>query len=410
MNVLCINNYHYLKGGAERVFFEEMNLLKSKGCSISVFSRDHNQNVLSEYDKFFPSKIVTDQISYTLKELLLIPKLFYSMESKCSIQSLLNKIKVDVAHAHNIYGRLTTSILDTLRKNRIPIIMTLHDYKVLCPNYKMMHHGKICQDCYKHSYYNAILNCCHKNSFVASAIYAFETYFNFIFKKYHNNVQYFISPSKFLKTKLIDFGWPKTRIKYIPNFISSKNFTPNFVPGKYFLYIGRLSSEKGINTLIKAFSTIKEKDIELKIAGDGPLEKKLRDFALKDKRIKFCGFLSGIELAIITKKALAVVVPSEWFENAPLSVLEAMAYGKPVIGSKIGGIPEIIEHNKNGYLFESGSADALAKVMITLMNKNHYDIEKMGREARERIENTYNEESHFNQLMKVYYEAKEIMR
>ena len=410
MNTLIINNYNYLRGGAESVFFAENELLKRHGNYVTVFSCKHPQNLSAKYEHFFPSEMNTDSVSYSLKGMRSLFRLFYSLEAKKCLQKVLNEEKIDLAHVHNIYGRLTTSILDVLHEKGIPVVMTLHDYKVICPNYKLMHHGRICEDCYKHAYYHAILNRCHKNSLIASAIYSFETYFNYFFNKYKKNVDFFISPSKFLKAKLIEFGFPEKRIEYIPNFLSVKDFEPNYQPGDYFLYLGRLSSEKGIETLIQTFLNMKRSDLHLKIVGEGPLETDLKEIGRSDSRISFSGYLTGARLVEVTKNALAVVVPSEWYENAPLSVLEAMAYGKPVIGARIGGIPEMIDHGRNGFLFESANVQSLTQTMSKLLDMNRNAIIAMGRSSRGKVETEYNSDIHYNRLITLYRKATKLNR
>lgn len=397
-----LNNFNYLRGGAETVFLSEVALLKKQGHRVAVFSRKHPDNLPAEFERFFPSEMITDNLSPSAKGLRSLLGLFYSLESKKCLNAMLQEIRVDVAHVHNIYGRLTTSILDALNANGIPVVMTLHDYKLICPNYKLMHHGKICEDCLGDRYYNAVLNRCHKNSLIASAIYALETSFNFLFKKYHQSVNYFISPSQFLKSKLVEFGWPEQRIVYIPNFLSIAEIEPHYCPGEYLLYLGRLSSEKGIETLIRAFSNLPYDGIQLKIAGEGPLEAVLKARAAGDRRISFCGYLSGEPLADITRKAMAVVVPSEWYENAPLSVLEAMAYGKPVIGARIGGIPEMIDDGQNGLLFASGDTRGLTQAMSTLIEMDGATLTDMGRSARRKVEVEYNSDLHYERLIDIY--------
>ena len=409
MNILMMNNFFYLRGGAETVFFSEMELLIKKKHKVAAFSSKHPYNQQSQFSQFFISEAKTDSISPSAKGLRSLLRLFYSFESKRCLNSLLAKIWVDVAHVHNIYARLTTSSLDALRQKSIPVVMTLHDYKVICPNYKLMHHGKICEDCNGNGYYHAILNRCHKESLIASTIYAFESYYNYIFNKYRKNVTYFISPSRFLKKKLVEFGWPESRIVYIPNFLSVDGVEPNFTPGNYFLYLGRLSIEKGIGTLIQAFLKLTHIDIKLKIAGEGTMEHRLRKQAASDPRISFLGYLTGKPLEEITKKALAVVVPSEWYENAPLSVLEAMAFGKPVIGAQIGGIPEMIDSGQNGFLFKSGDAQELTKTMRTVVDMSPEAISKMGRCARLKVQAEYNSDLHYERLTAIYHKAIKIV-
>jgi glycosyltransferase involved in cell wall biosynthesis len=383
----------------------EIDLWEKKGNIAYVFSRKNPKNKPSKYEGFFPCEMVTDTVRPSVEGLRSLFNLFYSASARKNLDKMLKELSVEVAHAHNIYGRLTTSVLDCLYKAGIPVVMTLHDYKVICPNYKLMHHGKICEDCRDNEYYMAILNRCHKNSLIASSIYAFETYFNYIFEKYTKNVGYFISPSRFLKAKLVEFGWPESRIEFIPNFLSVSDFAPNYSPGSYFLYLGRLSSEKGIATLINAFKLLMNDDALLRIVGEGPSEAELKKLARSDARISFTGYLSGAALEEITKNALAIVVPSEWYENAPLSILEAMAYGKPVIGSTIGGIPEMIDEEHNGFLFEPGNVNELNQRLSSVFDMHKDDLINMGFSARRKVEREYNAELHYSRLINLYQKA-----
>jgi glycosyltransferase involved in cell wall biosynthesis len=316
---------------------------------------------------------------------------------------MLKNTKIDIAHAHNIYGRLTTSVLDVLHDNNIPIVMTLHDYKLICPAYTLLSQSNICEDCEGHLYYMAIKNRCHKESLIASTIYAFESYFNKIFKKYEKNVRFFISPSQFLKRKFIQFGWPGDQLVYVPNFIETSNFDVDYTPGKYFVYLGRLSSEKGISTLIEAFRRIKFNKLGLVVVGEGPLKQHLTTLAAGDSRIRFTGYLSGKTLKEETRNALAVVVPSECYENAPLSILEAFAFGKPVIGSRIGGIPEMIDDGVSGYLFEPGSVDDLREKLDQVLSMPTKRVIEMGKAARKKVEKQYGANLHYEMLMSVYH-------
>jgi glycosyltransferase involved in cell wall biosynthesis len=410
MNILFVNNYNYSRGGAENVFLDESELLSKRGDKIFAFCRRHKNNLSSPYEKFFPSEMDTENITFSVNSLHALLNILYSVEAKRSIRRLMTTYTFDLAHVHNIYGRLTTSILDALNHSGIPVVMTLHDYKIICPNYKLMHHGRICEDCRNGKFYMAMVNRCHKNSLAASAIYSFETYFNHIFRKYRKNVSYFISPSQFLKSKLIEFGWPEERIKHIPNALPVDRFNPKFEPGDYFLYIGRLSSEKGISTLIEAFTSLKQSSIKLQITGEGPLEKELQKKAANDSRIIFTGYRTGNELRESIRNCFAVVVPSEWYENAPLSVLEAMAYGKPVIGANIGGIPEMIDHEKTGFLYSSSNADELKNVMEISLSLPKKTIAKMGKSARKRVKSENNQPLHRESLIALYAKAVEKSR
>ena len=251
----------------------------------------------------------------------------------------------------------------------------------------------------------AVRNCCHKQSCVASAIVAIESFINDILDNYRKNIRLFISPSFFLRNKLIEYGWPADQIKYVPNFLDLSKFEPKFIPGNYFLYLGRLSKEKGLSTLIRSFLELKNSKVHLVIAGDGPIRGNLEKLVESDTNIHFTGHLSSDALRDLTRNALSVVIPSECYENAPISVIEALAYGKPVIGAAIGGIPEMVKDGVNGFLFQSGDKKTLTQILYRVLNLTSAQIADMGVAGREKVEQEYSSESHYHQLMRVYHDV-----
>lgn len=402
MKILFLNNYNYIRGGSERVYFAEMDLMKERGHEVIAFARRHRRDFPSLYSEYFPPDMKTDEVSISWDALKTVKEIIYSTEARKSLGMLTRFVRPDIAHAHNIYGRLSTSVLDCLREEGIPIVMTLHDYKLACPTYNFTYHHAICEDCKSHRYYRAVLKKCHKGSYAASAVYVLESYFNRLFRKYENTVDRFIAPSRFLKSKIIEYGWPVTKIAHVPNCIRSAEYQPEYEPGTYFLFLGRLSEEKGIRTLIRAFTSIENPNAGLVIAGDGPLKELLQNMACSDSRIRFTGYLTGPVLRDITRRALAVVLPSVCYENAPLSILEASAYGKPVIGSAIGGIPEMIDDGRNGFLFTPGNEIHLAEKMKNLLSLTRESLIAMGKAAREKITNDFSADAHYQKLMSIY--------
>lgn len=405
MNILLLNNYHYLRGGSERVFFDEIQLLGARGHKATSFARNHTETISSEYEEFFPEDIKTDSIHLSWKALKTLKEIMYSAKAKNSLHELLKRFPADIAHAHNIYGRLTSSVLDLLTRMDIPIVMTLHDYKLICPNYRMLNNGQICEACTGKHFYKSLINKCHKNSILASMVYALESYFCHRLGKYTNNINFLIAPSHFIKNKFVQLGWSQERVIYLPNFIALSSFDPDFNPGKYFLYLGRLSTEKGILTMINSFMMLEDSNARLLIAGQGPARTKLEEKADEDPRIRFVGHLSGNELKEMIKKSIAVIVPSEWYENAPITILESFAYGKPVVGSRIGGIPEMISDGVNGHLFEPGNADDLRGKLELMLSMTDARIIEMGKAARQKVERDYNPEIHYEGLMNIYHKA-----
>ena len=321
--------------------------------------------------------------------------------SKTLTHWMNNKIgSFDIVHIHGIGRELSLSILDAIKDFDIPIVQTVHDYGLLCPNTNFISKGDICERCKSHRYYNVVLRRCKRENLPASLLAGIETYFHYWKKTSERNVDIFISPSKFLKNKLREFGI-RNRIVHIPNFINSVDLRPNYSPGEYLLFSGRLTAIKGITTLLKSMKSIKE--TRLNIAGDGELNESLQKLANKNNlsNIKFLGHLETSELYSQIKKASFVVVPSESYENYPMTIIEAFACGKPVLASNLGAIPDIVKDGFNGLLFEPKNVHQLTQKIRFLIN-NPQKIEDMGRNARNQVEKINNPEYHYQQTAKIY--------
>ena len=401
MKILFLNNFFYLRGGSEKVLFEEMRVLHEAGHEVAIYARSHEKNEPTEFMEFFPPELNTESLNVSIETFRTVKELIYSGTSRRGLRQVIGRFRPDIAHAHNIYGRLSLSVLDELKSSGIPVVMTLHDLKPICPSYLMLNAGKVCERCKGGKYYNAFLSRCHKESYPASFVYALETWINHAFGKYRQ-VDRFVTPSRFLRDKIIEHGWTADRIAYIPNFVDSLYLPPHRSVGACFLYIGRLSREKGVGTLIKAYSRL-EKPIPLKIVGDGPEREALeKDVRVSGIPATFTGYLSGAALEEALDSARAVVMPSEWYENAPLSLLEAFARGKPVIGSRIGGIPEMIDEGVNGYLFEPGDVAGLMEKLETLSALTDEKAMAMGRSAQEKVKRDFSRYKHLEQLTELY--------
>lgn len=401
MKVIFANNFFYIRGGSERVFFDEMEMLKSNGHIVIPFSRHFEKNEYSEYSNYFAPSMDLENIS-PIKKFTTAFKLIYSFECKKSLRILLKEFKPDIIHAHNIYGRLTTSIIDEAMKHNIPVVMTLHDYKLICPSYLMLRNGRVCDKCIDGSFYHCSVFRCHKDRLFPSIVYTIESYFNKYLNKY-NYVRYFISPSKFLTNMLVKSGIPEERIIHIPNALDVTKYEPNYNDSGYILFVGRLSREKGVLTLLRA---LKGLDVILRVAGDGPIRDQCLEFVEENrlKNVVFEGYKQCNELRELFRNAKFIVVPSEWFENAPMTCLEAFAYGKPVIGSDIGGIPELVIDGLTGLLFKPGDYQELREKIYYLLS-NPTTIIQIGKNAREKIERQYNLELHYKKLIETYNKA-----
>lgn len=403
MKILQINKFFYLKGGSETYFFSLSDLLKQHGHEVIFFSIKDEKNFDSEYSDFFINNIDFRKREGAIKDFKKLGHSLYSLEAKRKLESLIKKYKPDVAHLHNVAHHFSPSILSVLKKHNIPVIQTLHDYQLICPNFKLFTKGAVCERCYKHKYYQAILHKCVHNAYLPSIWGAFEMYVHKALQIYENVLYYYVSPSEFLAKKLEKWGYNKDKIKVLNNFIDLTRISPNYNNQGYILYFGRLAQEKGILTLLEAIKGLPE--IKLKVVGIGPEEAELKDYLKKEdlKNVEFLGFKKGKELETLISNCAFVVMPSIWYENYPYSILESFAYGKPVIGSDLGGIPEMVLDNKTGLIFPAGDAKALKEKIERFYNSQEL-IAQMGKRARQFVEDNNNPEKHYQDLIKIYQE------
>lgn len=397
--LLSVNNYYYKRGGAETVFWEHNSLFKDHGWRVVPFSMQHPRNHVSEWSKYFVTEIEFGRNYSLVEKMRKSLSAIYSFEARGKLERLISAVKPDICHAHNMYHHISPSILSSLKKEGIPVVLTIHDLKLACPAYNMLNKNGICERCAEGKIRNVITHTCMKGSFALSCVVFVESFLHRLIGSYKHNVDRFIVPSRFYLQKFKEWGWDEKRFCQISNFVDPSAYAPNYSPGETFVYFGRLSHEKGLTTLIKAATMAKAR---VQIIGSGSQEGELREFAEKVAApVSFRGFLSGEKLHEAIRYAGATVLPSECYENAPISILESYALGKPVIGALIGGIPELIRSD-TGMTFQSGSAEDLAKVMRTFMGMAHKSIREMGRNGRRLVESEYTRENYMNKIRTLY--------
>jgi len=404
MKILQINKFYYLRGGAERYFFEIQKILGERGHEVIPFSMHDGRNRQSPYSRFFMSHIDYGQPMSIGTRFKAVPRVVFSMEAKRKIEALIDEVQPDIAHLHNIAHHISPSILYPLQRHTIPVVQTLHDYKLICPTYRLLAKGKICERCRVHRYYNAILQRCNKGLLSASILNCLEMYVHKVMGLYEK-IDVFISPSRFLKEKFVDHGVAEDRIVHLPNFLRMDNLTPQYTSHNgYILYFGRVSEEKGLLTLVQAMRAIPE--VQLRIAGEGPLTEHLKNCIEREriKNIFLMGYVQGVALIKTIRDSMFTVLPSEWYENYPFSILESFVLGKPVVGSRIGGIPELIQHKKTGLTFEAGNVEDLRSKLRELVT-NPGLIREMGIRARHASEDILNADMHYEKLMIIYRRA-----
>ncbi len=402
MKILQINKFYYKRGGSETHFFELVNLLRKNNHEVNVFSTKNDKNFKAERNDYF-----IDEIEMSLSNFKKGLNIFYNRQAVKMAEKMILNNRPDIVHIHNISHHFSPAILKVFKKHNIPIIMTVHDYKLICPNYKLFNNGEVCEKCVGKKYYQCALNKCIKDSYLASSIMTLEAYWA-KWNKYYDLVNIFIAPSYFMRNKLIEGGISGKKVKYLNNFLSNSNIEKQTVNEKnfsrYILFFGRLSKEKGINFLIKAFKNVDDKEIILKIVGEGPESTSLKNLVKElnlEKRVNFAGYKSGEELEKIISQSEFVIVPSLWYENAPYTILESYALKKAVLGAKIGGIKELIKENETGLAFEAGNIAELTKKIDYLLSYPK-KMKDMGENGRLFLKNNFEEKIYLEKLIKIY--------
>jgi glycosyltransferase involved in cell wall biosynthesis len=398
--LLSINNYFYPRGGAEVLFLEHNRLFEGAGWQVVPFAMRHPQNLPTPWADYFPDEIEFGRSYGLATKLLHAERVIFSLQARRRMQELLAQVRPRIAHAHNIYHHLSPSILPTLRARGIPVVMTVHDLKLACPAYTMMAADQPCERCRGGRIHNVVVNRCIKGSLVLSGLIMVETLVHRLLRLYDANVTKFVVPSRFVLDKLVQWGWDRDRFVHIPNFVDVERFQPDRPIGKRFVYCGRVQKNKGVETLVRAAALARQ---PVTIAGDGPEATRLRALATDvGADVVFLGHLSKAELSDVVQSARAIVVPSEVNENAPLALLEGYAAGRPAIGARIAGIPELVREEETGALFPSGDVAALAAALDRFAALPEARLTEMGAAGRRWVEQDFTATRYRNRLLALY--------
>lgn len=388
----------------ERLYIEN-------GYNVIPFSTKGEDNVPNQYEDYFVK-------AYNYKDLnkkkgivsgiKALKNAVISFEAMNNLEKLLDKYEISFAHLHIIHHWVTPSIIRVLKKRKIPIIWTLHEYKLICPEGTFVSNGKVCEDCLNGKFYNCTIKACKKGSYLASSLASVDAYF-YKFSGLYNKVDYYLCPSEFLLRKFQQFGFQNEKLRLtnycydidhldtnadrIRKAASDKEY------GKFILYVGRIEKLKGIQTLIDA---IDGTGVKLKIAGTGSYLEEAKNYVEEKKipNIEFLGFQNKDRVYELTIKSEFVVCPSEWYENYPFSVIESLLLGKPVVGSDMGGIPELVINGKTGYIHKAGNHLELRDRILRLWNDKE-QVVTMGKEAREYAFSKVNFKTHWTIMQDV---------
>lgn len=396
MKIIQINKFNYLRGGAEKYFLELAEKLTQAGHQVAKFCMTDRRNLNDTWSGYWLSQINFEQPG--LSDKLRAPeRIIYSRAAKRGLARLIKDFQPDIIHVHNIYHQLSPSVLDAAREAVVPVVMTLHDYKLICPNYQLLNHGQICKKCLDGNFWHCFQEKCFKDSRSQSFLASLEAILHKHRRTYQRGVNLFIAPSQFMADKCQSAGWPQHYFQVLINPVPELPVGQRQVQD-YFLYAGRLSSEKGVDILLRALAS---SNYKLKIAGRGPQETFLRQL-VKDlklsNQVDFLGQQGHESLAKLLDGAIALTVPSIWYENMPLNILESLGRGCPVVASHIGGIPEIINHQVNGWLVEVGNSNSWIKVLDQAIQADQI---KFNQQARESVEK-YKWNQHFSAIELIY--------
>jgi glycosyltransferase involved in cell wall biosynthesis len=367
MRVLQVNKFLYGGAGAETVMFRTADLLRSDGHDVSFFAMQDPRNVPCKESTYFPRGRYYDVEHGLISRARDAASSVYSLDARRALRRLLRDRRPDVAHLHNVYHQLTLSVVDVLVAQEIPIVMTLHDYKPVCPSYVLYTNGAPCHRCVSGNPAHAIVHRCIKGSRVASAVGATEAALART-RKLYQRIDAFISPSRYLADVMVEGGLPADRMRVIPNFVADEQFRddlPNETTDPpMVLFVGRLEAVKGVRVLLEAARLVAP-EVEFVVVGHGPLEAEVQQ-AQRDGFVRYLGRRNWDEIAHLMDRARALVVPSLWEENCPMVVLEAGARRCPVVASDRGGLRELVSHGRDGFLFPAGNVRILSDILLML--------------------------------------------
>jgi glycosyltransferase involved in cell wall biosynthesis len=414
MNVVQIHKFFYPHAGSETVLFHTRKLLMDRGHEVHDFAMEHPRNVPSpDAWAFAPFRDYNDRERARRTRGLDAIATVYSPAARRRLGRLLDTITPDVAHLHLISHQLTFSVVDELRRRRIPIVMTLHDYKIACPAYVMYRDGQRCQDCIGGAVSNAVRHRCLKGSTAGSLIAAAEAKLA-VARHSWDDVDVFVTPSAFAGQVAVNTGVPAARVVPIQNFLPDAEVTsaapPNGEGTPRFFIASRLEAVKGIRQLLEVFVNSAGELGTLVIAGaGGDLEGEVQDAAAASDAVEYLGRISRERVMSELRRSRAALVPSLWDENNPMSLLEARAAGIPVVATAVGGLSEMVEDGVDGFLVPPGDIQALRAAVAALAQSPELAM-SFATAGLARFARVNSESVHYGQLMAAYALAKDVAR
>jgi len=386
VKILLVHNRYQQPGGEDVVFEQERKLLESAGHQVVTHCRSNDE--------------VND--SSIWQRVRLAKNTVSSAESRQQVLNLLRQHHFDVVHVHNTFMMISPSIYSACHEAGVPVVQTLHNYRLLCPAANFYRDGHTCEECTEHSVWRGVQHGCYRDSRAATATVAVMLTVHRQRGTWTESVDSYVALSEFARRKFIAGGLPADKISVKPNFVQPDPGERSNGGGVYAAYVGRLASEKGPGTMISAWKLL-SKSVPLVVVGDGPLLEELQNQAREQglTNINFRGRLSREQAQAVMKGASFVVIPSECYENFPMGMAESFACGVPVICSRLGALEELVSDGRTGLHFSSGSPQDLA-AKVEWAWSNPESMRAMGKAARKEYETRYTAESNYPLLMDIY--------
>jgi glycosyltransferase involved in cell wall biosynthesis len=388
MKMLIIHNSYQQPGGEDVVFAQECQLLESHGHQVLTYQRsNHEMEAMSNLQRLAQAK-----------------NIIWSESSKQQVRELLRQEKPDLVHVHNTFMMVSPSVYQVCQEMRVPVIQTLHNFRLLCPAFSLFRDGHVCEECPSSGLWRAILHGCYRDSRAMTANVALMLQVHRVSQTWNRSVDTYVALSEFARQKFVDNGLPANKLRVKPNFVFPDPGERDS-PGDYAIFVGRLSPEKGVATLLAAWEQL-SLSIPLLIVGDGPLRASLEEECKKRNlsTVKFAGRLSAAETRNAIKQSAFLIAPSLWYEGFPMIICEAFACGTPVLCSRLGTLQEIVEDQFTGLHFAPDKPEVLADKVQWAWN-NPGRMAQMGKFARQTYETYYTAEKNYETLMQIYAET-----
>jgi glycosyltransferase involved in cell wall biosynthesis len=382
MKVLLVHNSYQQPGGEDVVYQRERDLLKAAGHEVLEYQRSNSE--IEDYS--------------VVRRVTLFGRTVWAPDSFQDFSKLLRE-EPEIVHVHNSFPLISPSIYWACRNARVPVVQTVHNYRLLCAESNFFRDGKPCEDCLHGGHWQGVIHGCYRNSRLQTAAVALMLTVHHARKTWTEMVDCYITLTAFSRSRYLEAGFPADLMKVKPNFVDPD---PGKRPddGSYALFVGRLDEQKGVRTLLKAWAQMPPSAI-LRIAGDGPSRPQLEAMARDYPNVEFMGWLPHERVFEAMKGARFLVFPSEWYENLPLAIIEAFACGVPVLASGLGAMQELVEHGRTGLLFRPSDPEDLARTMVHAWNQREY-MARLGHQARREYETKYTAAANYRQLLDIY--------